>query len=437
MFLKNISFFSIFFDQKKYNLILIWLSLFFFIFINFIYFYLHLNLKIEVDKYAFSELFINYQAGFIRRGLLGEVAWQLNDLFSVKPIYFFSIFFIFIHLITTLIFFYLFKKYIISKSIFALIFFSPALILFHIYDPNLFYIKDGIIKLTILFHSFIFFFFVIKKKQTNKYFSYLKIFLIPFLFLVILTHEYQVFFLGIHYLISLGAIKNKDDKNKLIKNYLPLILPFILVFIFNGSEEQLGKLNIILSKFDVQLNDYLIGSLYKFVGGSYKWHLYYFTYRDFLYLLLSFILSVVVIYFLFEKLISKKIIKLNSFFQKKYYLYFVPTFLPFLFTADHGREFSLIAFYLIAFYSTLNLQQNKLIIFCKKINDDIGKRLMIFFFLIFYIFMWKLDQFAGFGFKNQTNTMFESSLFAEFVKFIKFLYSYIDLNIINLPEIKL
>ncbi len=51
--------------------------------------------------------------------------------------------------------------------------------------------------------------------------------------------------------------------------------------------------------------------------------------------------------------------------------------------------------------------------------------------------MWKLDQFAGFGFKDQTNTMFESSLFAEFVKLIKFLYFYVDANIISLPEIKL
>ena len=110
---------------------------------------------------------------------------------------------------------------------------------------------------------------------------------------------------------------------------MPLFLPITLVFIFNGNQEQLEKLNIILSKFDVQLNDYLIGSLYKFVGGSYKWHLYYFTYRDFVYLLLSFILSVVIIYLLFEKLISKKILKLNSYFQKKYYIYFIPTFLPF------------------------------------------------------------------------------------------------------------
>ena len=426
-----------FFLTKKIDSIIIQTALFFLITINITYFFLHLNLNIETNDYAFNELFINYQAGFIRRGLLGEIAWQLNNIFSVKPINFFSIFFISIHLITTLIFFYLFKKYIISKSIFVLIFFSPALVLFHIYDPNLFYIKDSIVKLTVLFHSFIFYFFVIDKKQTIKYFFYLNFFLIPFLFLVILTHEYQIFFLGIHYLISLGTIKKKEDKIKIIKTYLPLFLPVTLVFIFNGNQEQLEKLNIILSKFDVQLNDYLVGSLYKFVGGSYKWHLYYFTYRDFLYLLLSFILSVVIIYLLFEKLISKRILKLNSFFQKKYYIYFIPTFLPFFFTADHGREFSLIAFYLIAFYSTLNLQQNKLTFLSEKINKDISKRLIIFFFLIFYIFMWKLDQFAGFGFKNQTNTMFESSLFAEFVKLIKFLYSYIDSNIINLPEIKL
>ena len=57
--------------------------------------------------------------------------------------------------------------------------------------------------------------------------------------------------------------------------------------------------------------------------------------------------------------------------------------------------------------------------------------------MAFYIFLWKLDQYAGYSMRNENNTIFQSSLFAEFVKLIKYLYSYIDLNIINLPEIRL
>ena len=51
--------------------------------------------------------------------------------------------------------------------------------------------------------------------------------------------------------------------------------------------------------------------------------------------------------------------------------------------------------------------------------------------------MWKLNQFGGFGLQGIPNDIFQSSLFAEIIKFIKFSYEFIDLNIINLPEIRL
>ena len=35
------------------------------------------------------------------------------------------------------------------------------------------------------------------------------------------------------------------------------------------------------------------------------------------------------------------------------------------------------------------------------------------------IFMWKLNQFAGFGLRGVPNDIFQSSLFAEIIKFIK------------------
>ena len=79
---------------KNSNKYIFFLILLFFLFINSVYFYLHLNSLIDVQSYSFNELFINYQAGFIRRGLLGEIIWQLNKIFLIEPRYFFSIFFL-------------------------------------------------------------------------------------------------------------------------------------------------------------------------------------------------------------------------------------------------------------------------------------------------------------------------------------------------------
>ena len=73
----------------------------------------------------------------------------------------------------------------------------------------------------------------------------------------------------------------------------------------------------------------------------------------------------------------------------------------------------------------------------KEFNKKFLSKVLLFLFLFFYIFMWKLDQFAGFGLRGVPNDIFQSSLFAEIIKFIKFLYNFIDSNLINLPEIRL
>ncbi len=71
----------------------------------------------------------------------------------------------------------------------------------------------------------------------------------------------------------------------------------------------------------------------------------------------------------------------------------------------------------------------------KRINNPIYK--IHLYLLFFYLFLWKLDQGAGFAFQGKETTIFKSSLFAEFIKLIKLLYFYIDLYLIELPEIKL
>ena len=91
-------------------------------------------------------------------------------------------------------------------------------------------------------------------------------------------------------------------------------------------------------------------------------------------------------------------------------------------TTDHGRNFGLIVIYLMAFFSTLNFNKQQFVNFNNQLNQNLIKKSIVVFFLIFYVFMWKLDQFAGFELQGKPNGIFKSSLFAEFVKLIKFLY---------------
>ena len=425
-----------FLSEKKINTIIIFSTFIFFISINLIYFYIYLTNN-NYGIYSFNELFINYQAGFIRRGLIGEIAWQLNNYFLINPNIFFSIFFMFIHLSQFLIFFYLFKKYIFSKILFIFIFFSPSLLLFHIYSPDLYFLKDSIIKFIFLLHVFIFYYFCLLKKNKEKYFNYLKVLIIPFLFLTILTHEYQIFSLSLHFLISLGAVKDRKEIKNLFNIYSFLLISILLVILFFGNQEQFKILNEILKELNVELNPYLGGGLYHYIGGFYKWHFFYFTYRDFVNLFLSTILSILVFYVFFQSMIEKKFLTFYSRFQINYLFYFIPTLIPFLLTSDHGRNLSFLSFYLVSFYSVLNF--NKIEI--SKLIENVFKNLLykysIIVFIFFYIFMWKLDQVAGFGLQGKPNDIFQSSLFAEIIKFIKFMYAYIDLNFISLPEIKL
>ena len=413
--------------------------LIFFIFINCIYFYLNLTTTLNNEVYSYYELFVNYQAGFIRRGLLGEIWWTLNHNFSIEPKVFFSIFFFIIYLLKIFLFFYLTKKFIISKYIFILIIFSPALLLFHIYSPELYFLKDSLIKFNLLLHAFIFYEFCYLKKDNKKYFRLLNFIIIPLTFILILIHEYQVFSISLHCLLTLGAIRSRRNYNfkKLIVSYLPLILPIILIVIFFGNQTQFDLLSKLLLNYNIELNHYLGGGLYSIIGGFYKWHFFYFSYRDFINLFFSFILSFVIFYVLFDSLIKQKVLLFHSKYQKKYLYYFIPVLIPMFLTSDHGRNLSFLSFYFVIFCLTLKLNTSALITKINFLNNDNIKKIFLILFLFFYVFLWKLNQMAGFGLRGIPHDIFQSSLFAELIKFIKYLYIYIDLNIYNLPEIKL
>ena len=218
-------------NKIEIDSLIIKLALFFLIFITSCYFYLNLNSFLNSSSYAFNELLINYQAGFIRRGLLGEIFWHLNNIFLIKPLIFFSYLFLILYFAQIYLFVKIFKIYKNFYIIFLIIILSPALILFPIYESNLYFIKDIFIKLSILFHALI---LINKDDQINfdTYIKDLKHLIIPILTITMLIHEYQVIFISVHILLSLTLIKSKYEMKRILKIYSLLLIPIFLIFFY-------------------------------------------------------------------------------------------------------------------------------------------------------------------------------------------------------------
>ena len=400
-------------------------------FIFSIYGYAHIYTDLFFNEYSFNELFINYQAGFVRRGLLGEIFLQINSFNNIDPKLFFGFLFYFLYLIKIILLYLIFKKKNTSLLLYIFIFFSPTLILFSIYDPKVYFVKDILSKITIIFHAYLFLFY-----DQKKYFKFLKYILLPILGISILIHEYQVLFLGIHLLFTISKLDNFKTLGSIYKTYSFLFFPIFLVIIFIGNEEIYLELNDILSKFNVSIHNQLDGGFYKALGGFYKWHFFYFSYNDFINLFFSLILGLLLPIILYGNLLDKKIINVSGFYRWGHLYFFFPTIICFVLALDHGRNISLISTHLIIYYIILNYNNAKLKVLEKKIFKNINKLILLILFSFFYLFLWKLDQSAGFAFEGKETTIFKSSLFSELIKFIKYIYIQIDLYLIELPEIR-
>ena len=107
------------------------------------------------DKWAYNNLFLNYSAGFVRRGLLGELYITLNEITGILPLNFFTSIFFVAYFLQIYFFYKLLFKYKNFKIFITFITLSPALMLFYVYDLNVFLSKDIFLNLAILLHAFI------------------------------------------------------------------------------------------------------------------------------------------------------------------------------------------------------------------------------------------------------------------------------------------
>jgi hypothetical protein len=91
-----------------------------------------------LDTYTWTELLINYAAGFIRRGLIGKIAYWVSPYISVK--FFLSALITITYLLHLILYAKITRK--IDTFIWMLFLLSPAAFLFPVYDFAAFGRKD-------------------------------------------------------------------------------------------------------------------------------------------------------------------------------------------------------------------------------------------------------------------------------------------------------
>ena len=177
-----------------------------------------------------SEWLINYQGGFTRRGLLGDLAFNLALLFEAKirfVIFLFQLFFYLTFVILT----FNFIKDIKINFLSRLSLYTPVFLLFPLGE-----IESLVRKETVIFIIFIIFLSLASKKYNEKYCNNYIFFIFPISFLI---WEPVIFFFPFIFFI----LYLKNYKKTVLKTFfktliisIPSVIVFLLVILNPLSE---------------------------------------------------------------------------------------------------------------------------------------------------------------------------------------------------------
>lgn len=394
------------------------------------------NFSKIISDWVAVDLLINYEGGFVRRGLLGQI-----NLFFETKLNFFNLFFsiviiFFIYIINITITYLRLPSNKNRLFLFLLIFLSPATFLFYIYDINSLFRKDVFIILSFIIHCF---FVQINYTKPNFLQNYKKrlFALILIICVITLIHEVQFFMLPFHVLLSYSILKN--FKSTIVFYVLP-ILTFVIVWIFNGNYSVAEEIRQSLSHYpkDIIYKNYnpihwLEGNLGLVIGGFIKFFFYY-TYSAAIEFLITLSLSILLFWnillryfnqFLLENITLSSI---NLKFIKDYsYIFFFFSFFLFLFIGfDAGRAMHFLTMHIISFY-LIFIPKKEIFTF---FDTNKSYRNIMFFLLLCYFSLWILP--TGYAGMNEVSTLFQSGLLNNVKVILAYLIN-ISSNFFELP----
>tara|TARA_Y100000590_G_scaffold412980_1_gene508385 strand:- start:1054 stop:2253 length:1200 start_codon:yes stop_codon:yes gene_type:complete len=335
---------------------------------------------------SIAEWVINYQGGFGRRGLIGELFLLISSITGIYLknviLYFLVIIFVLYYLLI-----YLFFINLNLNKIFIIAIYSPLFIIFPIAELEGLGRKDVIIPFSFLVFSYFY----------NKLdFKNLAILLLFFYTPLILIHEVSIFYLPFFYFIIFLKLK----KFSFLNIFLFVIITIIFlstIYILSNSIHTDNEIFIMCEKLinlyntkcglgayvlnrTVQDNISELGGLKIIDIIRALW----------IYCLGSFALIFCVVNSKYKKN------KLNFLFKKInfnfiFFIFLLPTFIPFMIAVDWGRWFNLsytmsILFYFFCFKNNLiKLNQNYYIYLFNKI---LNKKYIFIILILIVCFSW-------------------------------------------------
>ena len=307
-------------------------------------FFMSKTYQLNVNN-SMAEWLINYQGGFGRRGLLGELFTQLSLIFDY-PIRKIILYFLYVIFIAYYLLVYLFFRNIKTNYIIIISLLSPLFILSPLAELEALGRKDILIPLFFLFYCNLY-------NRLNLF--GLSLILLLFYTILLLTHEVSIFYLPFFYLLLTFKIEKLTIYKIITLIFIALIF-FFIIYILSNSSHSPEAIKIMCERMKNILNDkcgmgaYVLNRSLKHniaeLGGLNSIHLI----RNFFIFILGY--SALIILIQSSKFNKSKNNILNKFFNLKLliFLTFLPTLIPFAIAVDWGRWFNLSYTMLILFY---------------------------------------------------------------------------------------
>ena len=183
----------------------------------------------EYSAWQYVDWLINYQGGFVRRGLIGEFLFQIHNMINIDlDILIFS----FVSFLYLMVSFFLIKtiKYLENSQLNTLIFLSPGFFLYPIMNSEVIGRKDILFLLVTAF--FVFF----EKRLNNK-----NLFVVLILLVFFLSLSHSIFLFYAPYLFFLFFLIKSVRKVKvtfaeIIIFSISLFIIFFLIYFNQGDE---------------------------------------------------------------------------------------------------------------------------------------------------------------------------------------------------------
>ena len=200
-------------------------------------------------RYVFTDWIINYEGGYIRRGLLGEVSINLSNFLNLNIKYIFLLVHSSIYLIFHLLFYKFFHQFI-KNYVFYIFCFSPLVFLYPIATFEAFARKEIFYITFFLLNCFL----LIKINNRNIVFFSTNLLVI----LSYLIHESSLFFLIFFYFSYFVFLKKNNYKIRLSEISFIIIVYSILLYLITlpVTDEKISKMVFLINQNFFEITEY-------------------------------------------------------------------------------------------------------------------------------------------------------------------------------------